>query len=53
MSISKSRANYYPDNKGIPTLQFWFNENMSEEWYFDTEEEREKVYKKILKMRSK
>ena len=53
MSISKSHINHYPDNKGIPTLRFWFNENMSEDWYFDTEEERDRVYKKILRMGSK
>jgi hypothetical protein len=48
MSISKTRTKHHPDIEEIPSLVFWFSENMSEYWYYDTEKEREVEYKKIM-----
>lgn len=46
-TISIGRENYYPDNKGIPTLDFGFIGGNGHRWFLISEEEAEKLYNKL------
>lgn len=39
VSVSIGRQNYYPDNKGIPTVIFDFVGGGEHQWYLDTDNE--------------
>jgi hypothetical protein len=43
----KSKTAYYPDNDGKPSITVMFNENRVE-WVYDTEEERDGDYNRLL-----
>lgn len=48
--IKKTREAYYPDNEGIPAIQFWFGGNDYHLWYFDKgrESSRDIIYDELI-----
>lgn len=49
-SIKKSRLHWYPDNSGIPSIKFFYNENDYNEWAFGwhQEKDRDAIYELIV-----
>lgn len=52
--IAVGRERYYPDNEGIPVIEFYREGKQIYQWFFDKDEEktRDKVFKRLLKENS-
>lgn len=50
ISFKKSEFEIVRVNLKIYSIDFWVNENAKETWYFETEEDRDREYEKLLQL---
>jgi hypothetical protein len=50
LTVCAGREAYYPDNEGIPVIEFWFGGENKHQWYFDKGEDklRDKLLAQLL-----
>lgn len=46
--ITKEKFAWYPDNTGVPSIMFHFDDKIGLSWIFETEEKRGMVYEIVL-----